>query len=294
MASKELNSYMTELRKGGMDFGSSISEAREKMRSMSENMPLLPDTLFTPLTIKHIPCEMVEYTQQTAKVTILHFHGGGYVLGSCLDHRLLAAPLAKSCQARVLLPEYRLAPENPYPAALDDAVDCYQWLLDEGYDPSHIFIGGNSAGGGLAIATLYKLRENKLPLPAAAYAMSPWLDLTLSGESYQKNAAHDPIASKEGLGKFAGLYLHGHDATDSMVSPLFGDLRGLPPILLQTSTDEVLLDDSNQFAERAQKAGATVACSLWQEVPHSWQGMGLPESYAAMEELNLFLEQHYD
>jgi len=202
---------------------------------------------------------------------VLYLHGGGYVIGSSRSHRHLAAAIGDAAKTRVLLPNYRLAPEHPFPAAVEDAVEAYRWLLDRMLiAPERIVIAGDSAGGGLTVATLLALRDAYLPLPAAGVCISPWVDLTCSGSTYVTRADADPIVTREGVAAMATAYLGSADAKDPLASPLFADLQGLPPLLIHVGDDEVLLDDSVQLAERARKAGVDATLDVWPKMVHVW------------------------
>lgn len=221
---------------------------------------------------------------------LLYLHGGAYAMGSIASHRELVARLAMAGGVRALAVAYRLAPEDPYPAALQDALAAYRWLLGQHIEPENIAIAGDSAGGGLALATLLALREGGDPLPAAAVCLSPWTDLTLSGASMAERAAADPILSPEGLARFAALYAGLHPLDDPLISPHFANLRGLPPLLIQVGTDEILLDDARRLAEHGRAAGVEVTLQVWEELFHVFQTVGLlPESKAAVAEIGRFL-----
>jgi acetyl esterase/lipase len=206
-------------------------------------------------------------------------------------HRAFLAQLARATGTRVLAVDYRLAPEHPYPAALEDAVAAYRWALDAGYAPSQVVVAGDSAGGGLALATVVALRDAGAPLPAGAVCLSPWLDLALTGASMRSNARVDPILSYEILDGYARLYASAHDRTSPLISPLYADLRGLPPLLIQVGTEEVLLDDAVRCADRAQAAGVAVTLEVVDGMFHVFQMVGaLPETQAAMREIAVFVK----
>lgn len=222
---------------------------------------------------------------------VLYFHGGGYVLGSLDTHAELMARVARACRAPVLGIDYRLAPEAPYPAAVDDAVASYLRLTDQGIKPEQIVLAGDSAGGGLALACLLALKARGAPLPAGAALLSPWTDLTASGDSLRSRAEQDPMISPELLAPMAALYLAGSAADDPLVSPLFGDLSGLPPLLIQVGNDEVLLDDSTRLAERAKQAGVTATLQIVDGGYHVFQDHPtLPESVTALSEIGRFFD----
>jgi monoterpene epsilon-lactone hydrolase len=225
--------------------------------------------------------------------SVLYLHGGGYVIGSCNTHRELATRLSAACDAPVLLPEYRLAPESPFPAAVEDAVACYRFLLGS-TDPSSIAVGGDSAGGGLALALLLSCRREGLPLPGACFLLSPWCDLTLSGSTIDAPREHDPVVSRDFLELMAAHYLAGHDPSDPLTSPLFGDLTGLPPMLVQVGTAEVLLDDSLRLADKARKAGVDASLHVFDGAVHVFQAFAAqaPESEEALREIGEFVKMN--
>jgi acetyl esterase/lipase len=210
---------------------------------------------------------------------VLYLHGGGYVSGSPRTHRPLAGEIAHAAGARLLLPAYRLAPEHPFPAALEDAWVAYWWLLKQGVQPGQIVVAGDSAGGGLALALLVALRDAGLPLPAGLVCISPWVDLTLRGASLRANEGRDYL-NAAAIRAVAALYLNGRDAREPLASPLFADLRGLPPTLIQTGTAELLLDDSKRLARRAAAAGVPVELELWENMVHVWHFLYLFEAKA--------------
>ncbi len=216
---------------------------------------------------------------------LLHLHGGGYVVGSCTSHRGLASWIGASVGVQVVLPEYRLAPEHPFPAPLDDAVAAYRALLDTGLSPERIVLSGDSAGGGLALSTLMALRDGGHPLPAAALLLSPWTDMTLAGESMQTRAAIEPWLDQELLAEFATFSRGEFALDDPRVSPLFGDLSGLPPLLVQVGDQEILLSDSLRLRKRAAAAGAHLSMEVGDELWHVYQlfAPALPDANEALE-----------
>jgi monoterpene epsilon-lactone hydrolase len=231
-----------------------------------------------------VPAEWVAASGVTGRRVLLYLHGGGYQIGSPATLRrmvtLLSAPLA----ARVLSVDYRLAPEHPFPAAVDDAVAAYRWLLAGGTDPATVALAGDSSGGGLALATLVALRDAGEPMPAAAFAISPWTNLALTGESLRTRAAAEVMLQPDGIPETAALYLAGADPRHPYASPLYADLRGLPPLLIHVGDAEVVLDDSTRFAARAREAGVDVTLEVWDEMPHVWHAFAglLPEADQAI------------
>lgn len=222
---------------------------------------------------------------------LYYLHGGGYIACSPKTHRVLSISLARRIGGRAFSLDYRLAPEHPFPAALDDAVAGYRWLLVQGVRPERIAIAGDSAGGGLVLATLVKLRDMGLPMPACAFVMSPWTDLAGTGDSVRANEATDAMFFASDLPLFTGLYLNGASPQTPTASPLYADPRGLPPLLFHVSEAEILLDDSRRFHDRALAAGVTSRLKSWAEMPHVWHLLHwlVPEAEAAMREAVAFL-----
>ena len=231
-----------------------------------------------------------------AQRAILYFHGGGFQVGSLVSHRELMSGLSAAAQCRVLGVDYRLAPEHRYPAALDDASAAYRWLTNQGFPPDHIALAGDSAGGGLALSLLLRLRDAGQALPAAAVLMSAWTDLTASGASYGTRAASDPIHQRPMILAMARNYLgkEGNPA-DPLVSPLFADLKGLPPLLAQVGDRETVLDDSRDFVARAKKAGVDATLQVWDHMIHVFQQFPaqLPEARAAIDDMGRFVRGHF-
>jgi acetyl esterase/lipase len=238
-----------------------------------------------------VPSEWIDSPDSSAGI-ILYLHGGAYALGSVHSHREMIARLVLATNCKALAINYRLAPENPFPAALEDVIMAYDWLLSNGVDPAQICFSGDSAGGGLAIATLIALHEQGIPLPAGVFCFSPWLDLTLSGDSVLKNMNHDPILSATILQKYVNYYIGNHNATDPLISPLFGDLRGLPPIHIQSGRNEILLDDSVRFYEKARQTGVDVTLKIWDDMFHVFQLFSfLPETQESMKQVSAFINR---
>lgn len=231
---------------------------------------------------------------QTGLSSVLYLHGGGHCICSPASHRKFVGHLANALRARVLLADYRLAPEHPYPAALDDALATYEWLIDAGADPASVVIAGDSSGGGLATATLIAIRDGGLPTPGAAVLFSPWVDLTCTSTSFAANADLDPIVDRAGLLQMADWYLGGGDPAQPLVSPVNADLRGLPPLLIQVGEHEVLIDDAERLYQRASDAGVDVTLKRWPEMTHVFQiGAGnIPEADAAIIEVAGWLATH--
>jgi acetyl esterase/lipase len=229
------------------------------------------------------------------EVAILHLHGGGYTIGSLATIRPLASHMARAAGAKVLTVAYRLAPEHPHPGALDDAVSAYEWLLKQGWPPERLALAGDSAGGGLAVAALVALRRRGLPQPAAGVFLSPWTDLALTGASWGTNEGKDPLVTRWLLADMAERYLAGADPRLPTASPLYADLAGLPPLLIQVGTAEVLLDDSVALARAARAAGVAVTLECWSDMIHVWQAFApvLDEANAAITRIGAWLNDRW-
>jgi epsilon-lactone hydrolase len=227
---------------------------------------------------------------------VLYLHGGAYSYGSPSHYRDFIWRIATVACARVLCLDYRLAPEHPFPAALDDAVAAYRWLLAAGAAPASIAVMGDSAGGGLVLATLLRLRDEGVALPAAAVALSPWTDLALTGESLKSNAAADPMLKVEQAPHLARYYLAGADPRHPYASPLYGDPAGLPPALIQVGSDEILRDDAVRMADKLAAAGCRVELEIWPRMPHVWQLFAriVPEAHRAVERIGAFVRAELD
>lgn len=259
------------------------------VRAMFDRAPpvVLPGTVMTPAILGGIPGEWVRPAGEAPAAMLFYLHGGGYIACSPRTHRRITSGFALRGLS-VFAPAYRLAPEHPFPAALDDAVAAYRGLLADGTPADRVVLGGDSAGGGLALALLLRLRDAGHPLPAGAALFSPWTDLTGASATLTSNARRDALFPGHGMDRLTTPYLAGADPADPLVSPLHGDLRGLPPLLLHVGSHEVLLDDSRRLAERAQAAGTAVTLRIWPVVPHVWQMFRLPEAAASLDEAAAF------
>jgi acetyl esterase/lipase len=276
------------------DANLSASELRAGIESVAGAVAPLAGTTVEPIDVGGVPSEWVRPGGAVARdACVLYLHGGGYVIGSCNTHRALASHLAGRSGLPVLVVDYRLGPEHPYPAAVDDALTAYEWLLAEGFEPDRIVVAGDSAGGGLTLATLLALRDRGRPLPALGVPISPWTDLTLTGESMTSMAEHDPMVTRPGLQRMADWYMAGADPKDPLVSPLFADPAGLPPLLIHVGEVETLRDDAIRFAERATAAGVDVTLEVWPEMIHVWHVFGpdVPESEAGVARIAEFIAE---
>jgi epsilon-lactone hydrolase len=282
------------LRQSAFPPGSDVSEQRRLLRDLLSAQPLPPEITVTAAALGGVPAAGITVDGIEPRHVVLYFHGGVYVMGDAALAADLASQIARRTRARAISVDYRLAPEHPYPAAVDDALAAYQALLDNGAAPSDIIFAGESAGAGLAIATLVNARDHGLPLPAAALAMSPYADLTLAGTTMQTKRDADPLLSPEALQARVGDYTAGQDAAAGLISPIFADLSGLPPLIIQAGTHEVLLDDAIRLARQAATADVEVTLDITPGVPHVFQAYHpiLDEAAAALDRAGQFLSAH--
>lgn len=265
---------------------------------MQTSRPLSEDVWIAPAELGGVPAVAVTVDGIDGidgPNVVLHFHGGGYVAGSASDAAPLVSELIRHARARAVSVDYRLAPEQPYPAAVDDALAAYRALLDSGVPAAHIAFAGESAGGNLVLATLLAAKAAGVPQPAAAVVLSAWVDLTNSGDSMNSRKAVDPSLTPAGLAACANHYVRAADRTDPLISPLFGDLAGLAPLLIQVGGDEILLDDSPRLAARDAAANVPVLLDVTPEVPHVFEGMSavLDEAGEALDRVAAFLHCHW-
>jgi epsilon-lactone hydrolase len=269
-----------------------IAERRAQYERAERFFPTPSDVKVEVVTAPQRPAEWLTPPAVHTDAVVLYLHGGGYVIGSPRSHRHLAAAIARAAGTRALLLDYRLAPEHPFPAALEDAVAAYEWLLHAGIAPVRVVIAGDSAGGGLTMATLITLRDRGLPRPAAGVCISPWVDLTNSAASYTTKAAVDPIVTLDGIAQLTQAYIGTGDPKQPLVSPLYADLRHLPPLLIHVGSDEVLLDDAVGLAARARGAGVDVTLGEWPQMIHVWHWFlsMLDEADRAIAEIGAFVK----
>ena len=253
-----------------LPMGSSSVEMRETYDAFGTLFPTPSDVTLRPEQAHGVVAEWTSTPDASRERVVLYLHGGGYAIGSILSHRHLAAQLGRSARTRTLALDYRLAPEQPFPAAVDDALAGYRFLLEAGFAPSCIAIAGDSAGGGLTIATLVAAREAELPQPACGVCISPWVDLEVSGDSMATKAAEDPMVQREPLLQMAATYLGGSDARSPLAAPLHADLRDLAPLLIQVGSAEVLLDDAVRLAAAAGAQEVEARLEVWPEMIHVW------------------------
>jgi epsilon-lactone hydrolase len=282
------------LRQGRFPVGSTVSQQRRQLRELASSQPLPADLTVTAATLGGIPTAEVTVDGVEPRHVVLYFHGGVYVLEDAFQVADLASQVGRRTGAKVISVDYRLAPEDPYPAAVDDALAAYEALLQGGTAPSDIVLAGESAGGGLAVATLVNARDHGLPLPAAAFAMSPYADLTLAGATIETKREADPLLSRELLQPRVIDYTAGQDPALGLISPIFADLSGLPPLIIQGGTHEVLLDDAVRLARQAATADVEVTLDITPGVPHVFQAYYpiLDEATAALDRAGQLLTAH--
>jgi monoterpene epsilon-lactone hydrolase len=284
------------LRQSAFPADSDVSEQRRRLAELTSAQPLPAEVTVTPAALGGVPTAEITVDGTEPRHVILYFHAGVYVLGDAFQSAGLAAQVARRTRATAISVDYRLAPEHPYPAAVDDALAAYQALLDNGTAPADIVFAGESAGGGLAIATLVNARDHGLPLPAAALVMSPYADLTLAGTSMDTKREADPLLSREALHARVPDYTSGHDPALGLISPIFADLSGLPPLIIQVGSHEVLLDDAVRLARQAATADVEVTLDITPQVPHVFQAYYpiLDEAAAALDRAGQLLSAHLD
>ena len=289
--STELTAVIDLVKSPDTDVSPSLEESRAGYEEMMAEFPIPSDISLEPVDAGGVPSEWVVAPNADPDRVILYLHGGGYVVGSINTHREMCARLSRAARARVLVIDYRLAPEHPFPAPVEDALTTYKWLLAGGAEPSNVTIAGDSAGGGLTVAALVDIRDQGQPLPAAGICISPWVDLEGLGDSMTGKANVDPMVQKDGLVEMANLYLGGADPKSPLAAPLYADLSGLPPLLIQVGTAETLLDDSTRLADLAKAAGIDVELEVWDDMIHVWHSFAamLPEAQQAIEKIGEYV-----
>jgi len=282
------------LRQSAFPVDVDVNEQRRLLRELLSAQPLPADVTVTAAALGGVPTAEITVDGIEPRHVVLYFHGGVYVLGDAFLAADLASQVGRRTHAKVISVDYRLAPEHPYPAAVDDALAAYEALLQNGTAPSAIAFAGESAGGGLAVATLVNARDHELPLPAAAFVMSPYADLTLAGTTMETKREVDALMSREGLQPRVTDYTSGQDAALGLISPIFADLSGLPPLIIQAGTHEVLLDDAVRLAQQAATADVEVTLDVTPRVPHVFQAYYpiLDEAAAALDRAGQLLSAH--
>jgi len=282
------------LRRSAFPAGTDVIEQRRLLRELLSAQPLPAGVTVTRAVLDGVPAAEITVDGIEPRHVVLYFHGGVYAMGDAFLAAGLASQVGRRTRARVISVDYRLAPEDPYPAAVDDALAAYQALLRGGTAPPDIVFAGESAGGGLAVATLVNARDHGLPLPAAAFVMSPYADLTLAGTTMDTKRAADPLLSRENLQPRVTDYTAGQDAALGLISPIFADLSALPPLIIQAGTHEVLLDDAVRLARQAAHADVEVTLDITPQVPHVFQAYHpiLDEAAAALDRAGQLLSAH--
>ncbi len=293
MASKEMEDLIRFLQQTrDKDREPDVAAIRAGLDQLAAMAPPFEGVSLDGVDAGGVPAEWVSVPDNESRRVILYFHGGGYTAGSLATHRNLVSRLAKETGFRVLSADYRLAPEHPFPAGVEDAVTVYRWLINsEGCPAEEVFIGGDSAGGGLTLAALLKLRDDGDRLPRAAFCLSPWTDLAMTGDSVTAKAADDPFIEPRALEYLADQYLQGTDPKNPLASPLYADLSGLPPLLIQVGERECLLDDSRRLAEKAAAARVDVTIDVWEGMIHVFQSFApvAPEGEAGIRRIAEYL-----
>jgi acetyl esterase/lipase len=293
MASPQLAMILQMMRSQPAAPDPTVEQMRAGFEGVVALFPTAPDVVREPVKAGGVSAEWLSTPGAADDRAVLYLHGGGYAIGSLNTHRDLVSRISRASGARCLSVDYRLAPEHPHPAAVEDATSAYRWLLAQGFDPSRVVVAGDSAGGGLTVATLIALRDAGTPLPAAGVCLSPWVDLETVGESMTSKAAEDPIVQRDGLLQMAAWYLGGADARTPLASPLHADLRGLPPLLVHVGTAETLLDDATRLADRGRAAGVDVTLEPWDEMIHVWHLFAamLPEGDQAIARIGEYIRK---
>jgi epsilon-lactone hydrolase len=296
MASPQLQQVFAQYKAFAQGAGQAKSpqELRASMAAAFSAFPSAGEVKCEPVNAGGVKAEWITATDAAPDRVIMYLHGGGYVMGSIDTHRELVARLSKAAQARGLALDYRLAPENLFPAAVDDSIAAYRWLLAQGYKPGRIVIAGDSAGGGLTVATLLAVRDLGAPAPAAGVCISPWVDFEAEGESMTSRAAQDPLVSREMILNIAKMYVgENGNLREPLAAPINAYLDNLPPLLIQVGDAETLLDDSTRLADRAKQAGVDVTLQIWDEMPHVWHLAApvLPEGQEAIDKIGEFVRE---
>ena len=272
----------------------SIEQLRKNADQAGEMIKIPNDVKYEYIEVGGLPVAWVTTPESNTNRVILYLHGGAYILGSITSSRALTLAFLRMSNARILTVDYRLAPEHPFPAGLEDSISVYKWLIEsEKIKPENIIIAGASAGGGLTVATLIKLRDEGVPLPSAGIAISPWADLTCSSESFTQKAELDPWLTPEGLKNCAKFYGRDNDLRNPYISTVFADFKGLPSLYIQVGTSEILLDDSIHLAEQAKAAGVDVKLDIWENLIHVFAAFETPETQQARERIEKFIKEIY-
>lgn len=293
MASPEFYELLKKLRARPRPESATIDQLRAGFAALAKHYPPAADALVERVDAPGVRAEWVSLKGGSRQPVILYFHGGGYCIGSAETHRDLVSRLCRAAKAQALSVDYRLAPEDPHPAAVEDGVAAYRWLRKQGIPAGSIAVAGDSAGGGLTLATLLALRDAGDELPAAGICISPVTDLAKEGESMRTRIDLDPMVNPQSSTRYAQMYLSGGDTKAPLASPLYAKLKGLPPLLIIVGTSEVLFDDSTRFAKKAKEEGLTCELEVWEEMIHIWPFFAeLPEARRAIDRMAAFIGKH--
>ena len=294
MPSPEFDKVMEMIRARGEEVRTTIEDHRLSYERIMAKMPMDDDISTERVGAGGVPAEWIVAPEAQDGRVMLYLHGGGYAFGSMRTHRVMLAHISRAATARVLGLDYRLAPECPFPAPVEDSIAAYRWLLSNGANPRKIVIGGDSAGGGLMVALLVALRYLGEPMPAAGVGISSWTDMEATGQSFIDNAEVDPSVNRDRILNIAKIYMAGKDLKAPLASPIHADLTGLPPLLLQVGSIETLLDDTNELAKRVRVAGVEVEVDVWDDMPHVWHHFApiLPEARQAIQRIGQFMLKH--
>ncbi len=289
--SPELDRVIGMIKARAQTVRKTTDEDRISYENMLASMPMADDIDTERVGAGGVPAEWLRAPGAQADRVMLYFHGGGYVVGSMRTHRTMLSHMSRASGFSVLGLDYRLAPENPFPAPVEDALAAYRWLLHRGIEPGNIVLGGDSAGGGLVVSALVAIRYAGEPMPAAGVCISPWVDMEATGESFTTNAHVDPSVSRERILNIAKVYLAGKHPRAPLASPLYADLHELPPLLSMVGSIETLLDDARAITERAQAAGVEAVLEIWDDMPHVWTHFApiLPEGQQAVDRIGDFI-----
>lgn len=291
MASEKFEEFLKKVKSQTITHDLSIEQTRVRFEEMMQSYPAAPEVRFEPLTVAKMPACWAFAPDVNRRRILLFFFGGGYSAGTIESHKNLIGRLSAACGAAVLAVQYRLAPEHPFPAALEDALAAYRWLLHHPYARSRIVFSGISAGGGLALALFLKLKQEKIAMPAGGVLLCPWVDLAMKGKSYQENAEKDWISPKRLLWS-AEKYAAGKDLSDPLLSPLYGDLSGLPPLFIQTGRHDLLHTEAMELGKKADAKGIQAQVDVWPDMVHSWVKFApeFPEAQEAIDRAGAFVD----
>ena len=293
MSTEQRENLDAILRQSAFPAGSDVVEQRRLLRELLSAQPLPAEVTVTRAALNGVPAAEITVDGIEPRHVVLYFHGGVYAMGDAFLAADLASQVGRRTRAKVLSVDYRLAPEHPYPAPVDDALAAYESLLHQGTAPSDIVFAGESAGGGLAVATLVNARDHGLPRPAAAFVMSPYADLTLAGTTTETKREADPLLSRENLQPRVTDYTSGQDASLGLISPIFAGMSGLPPLIIQAGSHEVLLDDALRLARQAAMADVEVTLDITPGVPHVYQTYyPILDEAAALDRAGQLLSAH--